>query len=92
VSQHAGPPRARELGRPADNSTLTLRPQALLGHAALSSTERYTHVAIGKLQRVHADTHPARLKRKRPAKISPANYERARALLEALLNEDEDEG
>jgi integrase/recombinase XerD len=65
--------------------------QALLGHAALSSTERYTHVAIGKLQRVHADTHPARLKRKRSGKISAANYERARALLEALLNEDEDE-
>jgi integrase/recombinase XerD len=33
--------------------------QALLGHASLSSTERYTHVAITKLQEVHARTHPA---------------------------------
>lgn len=32
--------------------------QALLGHASLASTERYTHVAITKLQQVHAATHP----------------------------------
>jgi integrase/recombinase XerD len=65
--------------------------QALLGHAALSSTERYTHVAIGKLQKTHAATHPAGLKRKHSAKGSHVNHERARALLEALLREDEDE-
>jgi hypothetical protein len=35
--------------------------QALLGHVALSSTERCTHGAIRKLQEVHAATHPARL-------------------------------
>jgi len=33
--------------------------QALLGHASLATTERYTHVAITKLQDVHARTHPA---------------------------------
>jgi integrase/recombinase XerD len=65
--------------------------QAMLGHAALSSTERYTHVAIGKLQQIHAATHPAKLKRDRSAKVPRADHERARALLDALLNED-DEG
>ncbi len=39
--------------------------QALLGHASLATTERYTHVAIGKLQEVHARTHPG-------AGLSPA--------------------
>jgi integrase/recombinase XerD len=33
--------------------------QAMLGHAQLSTTARYTRVAIGQLQRVHARTHPA---------------------------------
>jgi integrase/recombinase XerD len=33
--------------------------QALLGHASLATTERYTHVAITRLQEVHARTHPA---------------------------------
>jgi len=33
--------------------------QALLGHTCLSTTEIYTHVSIGQLQKVHAKTHPA---------------------------------
>jgi integrase/recombinase XerD len=37
--------------------------QALLGHSELSTTQIYTHVAIGKLKAVHALTHPARLER-----------------------------
>ena len=37
--------------------------QAMLGHSELSTTQIYTHVAIGKLQAVHALTHPARLQR-----------------------------
>ncbi len=37
--------------------------QAILGHSELSTTQIYTHVAIGKLQAVHALTHPARLER-----------------------------
>jgi len=33
----------------------------LRGHAHLSTTEIYTHVAIHKLKSIHAATHPARL-------------------------------
>jgi len=66
--------------------------QAMLGHAALSSTERYTHVAIGKLQQIHAATHPAKLKRGSSAEAPRGDQKRAReALLDALLNEDDDE-
>jgi integrase/recombinase XerD len=35
--------------------------QVLLGHAELTSTQIYTHVAIGKLKEIHAATHPAGL-------------------------------
>jgi integrase/recombinase XerD len=66
--------------------------QAMLGHAALSSTERYTHVAIGKLQQIHAATHPAKLRRGSSAKGACDDQMRAReALLEALLREDDDD-
>lgn len=37
--------------------------QVILGHAELSTTQIYTHVAIGKLKAVHALTHPARMER-----------------------------
>lgn len=37
--------------------------QAMLGHSELSTTEIYTQVSIGKLQQIHAATHPARLQR-----------------------------
>jgi integrase/recombinase XerD len=37
--------------------------QAMLGHAQISTTEIYTHVAIAKLKEVHARTHPAKLVR-----------------------------
>jgi integrase/recombinase XerD len=33
--------------------------QEMLGHASLETTQVYTHVSIGKLQAVHAATHPA---------------------------------
>lgn len=38
--------------------------QALLGHRELSSTQRYTHVAIRKLKEVHEKTHPAKFRRR----------------------------
>ncbi|MBD8528203.1 site-specific tyrosine recombinase XerC [Pseudomarimonas arenosa] len=45
--------------------------QAMLGHAQLSTTAIYTHVAIGQLKAVHAATHPAAsLTRKPKAKDS----------------------
>lgn len=39
--------------------------QAMLGHAALNTTQVYTHVSIGALKAIHAATHPgAKLARK----------------------------
>jgi len=47
--------------------------QAILGHAQLSTTAIYTHVAIGQLKAVHAATHPAaRLTRK----TGPSTHDR----------------
>jgi integrase/recombinase XerD len=37
--------------------------QAMLGHAELSTTARYTRVSIARLKAVHERTHPARLTR-----------------------------
>jgi len=37
--------------------------QQMLGHAMLSTTEIYTHVAIHKLKEIHTATHPARVGR-----------------------------
>jgi integrase/recombinase XerD len=63
--------------------------QAMLGHAALSSTERYTHVAIGKLQQIHAATHPAKLRRS-SAKDAGADQKQAHEeLLRAILDDDD---
>jgi integrase/recombinase XerD len=39
--------------------------QQLLGHKELSSTQRYTHVAIAKLKEVHRLTHPAKFRKKK---------------------------
>ena len=39
--------------------------QAMLGHANLSTTQIYTHVAVKQLQAIHRATHPAKLELKR---------------------------
>jgi integrase/recombinase XerD len=69
--------------------------QQMLGHAELSTTEIYTHVAIRKLQQIHAATHPgAKLEHKKSVVTNDDNGqsddERA-ALLAALEAETEDE-
>ena len=37
--------------------------QQMLGHAQLSTTEIYTHVAIHQLKEIHTATHPAKVQR-----------------------------
>ncbi len=52
--------------------------QAMLGHADLSTTEIYTHVAIQKLKAVHAETHPgANLQESPPVQPSPESVQSA---------------
>lgn len=47
--------------------------QEMLGHANLGTTQVYTHVSIGKLQAVHAATHPAaKLQRRKPSESAGA--------------------
>ncbi len=70
--------------------------QQMLGHAELSSTEIYTHVAIRKLQKIHAATHPgATLERKASAVTSEEtgqdNDEQKADLLAALDAEAQEE-
>ena len=68
----------------------------MLGHADLSSTEIYTHVAIRKLQQIHAATHPgAKLEHKKSAVTNDdngqGNDEQKAVLLAVLEAEGEEE-
>lgn len=67
--------------------------QAILGHAELSTTQIYTHVAIGKLKAVHALTHPARLQRlggdQRGEMVDSVGSD-AKTLLDAIGVDDEE--
>jgi integrase/recombinase XerD len=67
--------------------------QQMLGHAELSSTEIYTHVAIRKLQKIHAATHPgATLERKASAATSDTGQDdEQKAELLATLDEEAEE-
>lgn len=42
-----------------DNGADIRHVQEILGHGQITSTQRYTHVSIARLQAVHAATHPA---------------------------------
>ena len=75
--------------------------QEMLGHASLETTQVYTHVALGKLQQIHAATHPgSRLApRERDAEAEDAEAARAEeARREALgqaaeeANENDEKG
>ncbi|SUB83778.1 Tyrosine recombinase XerD [Pragia fontium] len=45
--------------------------QAMLGHEKLETTQVYTRVAIGHLQKVHAQTHPAEKLAAQPESAEP---------------------
>jgi integrase/recombinase XerD len=62
--------------------------QAMLGHSELSTTQIYTHVAIGKLQAVHALTHPAKMERS--AKTGGDEHEQLLTALDAEQAEEAD--
>ena len=67
--------------------------QAILGHAELSTTQIYTHVAIGKLKAVHALTHPARLARlggDQSGEMAGSVGSDAKTLLDAIGMDDEE--
>lgn len=63
--------------------------QEMLGHASLETTQVYTHVALGKLQEIHAATHPgARLApRERDLEAEDAEAVRAEEARRAALGE-----
>jgi integrase/recombinase XerD len=65
--------------------------QAMLGHSELSTTQIYTQVSIGKLKEIHAATHPARLERVKRDRAGDGLGEEARALLDAIAGDDEDD-
>lgn len=55
-----------------DNGADLRHVQEMLGHAAIITTQRYTHVSIAKLKAVHAATHPgAKLERRREDDTTP---------------------
>ncbi len=67
--------------------------QAMLGHAKLSTTEIYTKVSIGQLQRIHAATHPAKIgmdvaDEPEAACDPPADAETLLSMLDAEADED----
>ena len=74
--------------------------QQMLGHAHLSTTEIYTHVAIHKLKSIHEATHPARLPEEVAKRVKQARgqgNEQApdstpEDVLELLEQEAEEEG
>ncbi len=65
--------------------------QVMLGHSELSTTQIYTHVAIGKLKAIHAATHPARLTRRAEAPAGKPPAAAVQTLLTTLAADPDDE-
>jgi integrase/recombinase XerD len=61
--------------------------QQMLGHALISTTEIYTHVAIHKLKEIHTATHPARVGQREEDKPEASEDE----LFTVLATEQEEE-
>lgn len=64
--------------------------QALLGHASLRTTQRYTRVVPTALKRAHAASHPAERRRSAPRSIDPKQYWRSKIV--PPEDRDEDDG
>jgi integrase/recombinase XerD len=65
--------------------------QVMLGHSELSTTQIYTHVAIGKLKAIHSATHPARLTPRSDAAAAQPTPAAAHALLTTLAADADDD-
>ena len=67
--------------------------QAMLGHASLDTTQKYTHLWIKQLKAVHSRTHPAQLKRrgKQKADRNDGTVDALETLLDDLEHEWEEE-
>jgi integrase/recombinase XerD len=66
--------------------------QAMLGHAQLSTTQVYTHVALSKLKEVHTATHPAKVDHIETTHASTSETkEEHEAILDVLAVESEEE-
>jgi integrase/recombinase XerD len=66
--------------------------QALLGHAQLSTTQVYTHVALAKLKEIHTATHPAKLDHIEMTRASTSETAiECEAILDKLAVESEEE-
>jgi integrase/recombinase XerD len=63
--------------------------QEILGHAKVTSTEIYTHVAIGKLKAIHAATHPGAKLEKPKVEAQTDPKDALLAQLEAEAEEDD---
>lgn len=67
--------------------------QQMLGHAMLSTTEIYTHVAIHKLKEIHTATHPARGGQEAPENApAPTEGDLLATLADEAAQEQHDSG